>query len=226
MTKVCTKCKRVLDCKRFSRQHTARDGLRSACKDCCSEAGKKYYRNPVVREKVLERGRLRPKVPHPVELVNGLLRPLSQSQQDRFWKHVDKVDTESCWLWKAGKDSDGYGKVTINRVTYRSNRVAYFVTTGIDPSGLKVCHTCDNPSCCNPKHLWLGTVAENNADRDSKGRSSGPRGEQNTGHKLTSDQVRLIRASNEAQHVVAKRYGVSRSLISMVRNKVIWGHVT
>jgi len=88
---------------------------------------------------------------------------------DRFFRKVDK--TGSCWNWLAGKDKDGYGKIKIARKDLRAHRVSWEIHNGIIPGGLLVLHRCDNPSCVNPSHLFLGTALDNNRDRDAKGRN-------------------------------------------------------
>jgi hypothetical protein len=96
---------------------------------------------------------------------------LTRRQRDRFWSNVDARGFDECWLWTGGKDKDGYGKVGFDYKHYRAHRVSYALSRdGIDPS-LLVCHTCDTPSCVNPKHLFQGTVLINNRDRDAKGRN-------------------------------------------------------
>jgi DNA-binding transcriptional regulator YiaG len=91
-----------------------------------------------------------------------------------------------------------------------------------------VCHRCDNPACCNPEHLWLGTPADNMADMVAKGRANGGagnrRGERNTRAKLSAEAVDEIRAlsGKVSQSRLANRYGVSQSTVSMVQSGARW----
>lgn len=99
-------------------------------------------------------------------------RFVSRSLTERFWENVDKRGPDDCWEWMAGKEF-GYGY--IRREGHkgkmaRAHRVAWELTNGPIPKGMCVLHRYDNPGCCNPAHLWLGTLADNNADMAAKGR--------------------------------------------------------
>ncbi len=91
---------------------------------------------------------------------------------ERFWSKVDCGEAGDCWPWMRCRLPSGYGKFGINRQTYLAHRVAYELTYGPIPPGLLVCHHCDNPSCCNPAHLFVGTNTTNFADMMLKGRSN------------------------------------------------------
>lgn len=120
-----------------------------------------------------------------------------------------------CLIWGGAKNDRGYGQVMWNgRVVY-VHRLAYESEHGPIPDGLYVCHTCDNPPCFNPVHLWAGTNAENQQDAKAKGRRAS--GERHPGHRLTTEQIAVIRASNGNQRVLAEQLGVSQSLISRIR---------
>jgi hypothetical protein len=90
----------------------------------------------------------------------------------RFWSKVDRREWDACWPWTAMLNDRGYGMVCIHGRYHRAHRVAWSLANGImmsaDAAG---CHTCDNPRCCNPRHVWPGSIAENNRDMVAKGRS-------------------------------------------------------
>lgn len=97
----------------------------------------------------------------------------SESDSIRFWsKGVLTANPDTCWNWVRFKDKDGYGFFTINSLNLRTNRVAYFLHNNIDPKDNFVCHSCDNPSCINPSHLFLGTPNDNVQDMVKKGRQA------------------------------------------------------
>jgi hypothetical protein len=89
----------------------------------------------------------------------------------RFWSKVRQDNPDSCWPWPGEKSDGGYGRFTVRGRRYRASRLAWELAHGPIPKGLLVCHDCDNPPCCNPKHLFLGTHADNVQDRVEKGRS-------------------------------------------------------
>jgi len=95
----------------------------------------------------------------------------------RFWAKVSVKGDNECWEWMAGKDKDGYGRFRYGRQKARSNKVAWIIANGPIPEGLWVLHHCDNPSCVNPKHLYLGTNKENCRDRAERGRGFYKKGE-------------------------------------------------
>jgi hypothetical protein len=95
----------------------------------------------------------------------------------RFLSFVKKDN--DCWIWTGAANSCGRATFTIRDKSYVSARVMYKLHHNVDPENDKVCHTCDNPLCVNPEHLWLGTQIDNIKDRDSKERQNRPVGERN-----------------------------------------------
>lgn len=159
---------------------------------------------------------------------------------DKFWSNVAKGAADECWKWTRARHPKGYGQVWLAGKMRRAHRVAWELSNGPIPEGLHVLHRCDNPPCCNPAHLFLGTNADNVQDRDAKGRrvaASGDqhysrtnpeavaRGEQNGRAKLTEADVSAIRASTETHREIAAQFGVDRSTISDIRRREIWRHV-
>ncbi len=160
----------------------------------------------------------------------------------RFWAKVDK--TSECWLWTAGVDKDGYGRIWVNaeRRAVHANIIAWELTNGPVPDGLCVCHRCDNPRCVKPTHLFLGTIADNTEDARIKGRlatsdrngmrvhpESTLRGEANPNSKLRTCDVkeifRLYNTGKVRQVDLAKQFGVTQTAISGILLGRGWKHV-
>ncbi len=129
--------------------------------------------------------------------------------------------TDSCWLWNGAKrNSQGYGQIQVNGKPIPTHRLSYLLFKGPIPDGMCVCHFCDVTNCINPDHLWLGTIGENNTDRNRKGRSIGHPGESHWNAKLTEQDVsqlkELYSSGKYNQRWLADKFGVSKSHISRV----------
>ena len=147
----------------------------------------------------------------------------------RLWRRVTRTIREECWPWNGKVNRGGYGRLGLGGRCGRpilAHRLAWELTHGSVPDGLFVLHTCDNPRCCNPAHLWLGTRGDNNRDREAKGRGRRALGERNGKAKLSRTQVLEIRRRDkEDRGGLAAEYGVNRSTISHVIARRFWRHV-
>lgn len=153
---------------------------------------------------------------------------------ERLWPRVDKSAGDAgCWPWTGSRLGNGYGQISKGqRRCTTTSRAAYELTYGPIPEGMYVCHTCDNPPCCNPAHLWLGTARANAHDMVDKGRSTKGRpvnqGAAHGGASLTDDDVAELRqlfARGAKAHRLAARFGISRQHVYKVANGESWGHV-
>ena len=140
------------------------------------------------------------------------------TDEERFWSRVQK--TEDCWLWR------GYGYVSLRNRMWGVHRFAWTLTYGAIPSGLFVCHHCDNASCVHPGHLFLATNQENMHDCAKKGRTSGVKrgGDRNPNAKLTWMMVRELRRLESRQDAIrlGEQYGVHWGTVDKVRYGQAW----
>lgn len=154
--------------------------------------------------------------------------------EERFWNSVDKEGTEdfpSCWIWKGGVSDNGwgqkYGYMLHEGKRYYTHRISYQLThVDEDISNLCICHTCDNPKCVNPSHLWKGTDLDNARDKVQKGRQQDMSNEANPKSKLNKAIVQNIRfkysSGNYTQKELAEEYGVVSANISLIVRNKIW----
>lgn len=140
-----------------------------------------------------------------------------------FWAQVDR--SSACWDWTGRVDADGYGRIGWAGRSEKSHRAAWLLTNGPIPTGLLVCHRCDRRICCNPSHLYLGTVADNARDRSEAGSQTGSR---NGFALLTEPHVIEIKGwlvlGAKPDHI-ASRFGVSPATIYAIRNGTNWSQV-
>lgn len=139
-------------------------------------------------------------------------------------RFMDKVlvDTQGCWEWNASKNMWGYGRFSYMGRADKAHRVAYQLFIGQIPTGMFVCHRCDNRSCVRPDHLFLGTAKDNTSDMIGKGRQTLKPGEDHPCAKLTWPQVDYIRASHKSDRAVAEEVGIARSVVTRIRQGIIW----
>lgn len=139
-----------------------------------------------------------------------------------------KADCTQCRIWRGAKTYSGYPVLWHNGRTRILTRVLWEKEHGPIPKGMCVCHACDNPSCYNIDHLFLGTYRDNVRDMCLKGRTTRVVGENHGKSKLTDDLVREIRKmyrSGKNITAIAKHCGLGRTCIRNAINRVTWKHV-
>lgn len=147
---------------------------------------------------------------------------------EMFLSGFIKGDSDECWNWIKSKNQDGYGRMMWERKTYCAHRISYRFYFGDFDQSLCVCHKCDNPSCVNPNHLFLGTHKDNMIDRDKKNRNSGAKGEKNSKAKFNKKIVLEIREAiknGESNISLSKKYKVGADTISNIKNNKTWSHI-
>lgn len=154
-------------------------------------------------------------------------RKFIERYEARFARYVDRLGgADACWLWTGCRAGNGYGRMSVGGRQRPAHRIAWTIANGPIPEGLFVCHTCDNPPCVNPAHLFLGTHRENMKDMASKGRSTA--GERHPKAKLTEADVREIRhlcGGGMPQRRVAAQFGLCQQHVSELAAGKVWPHV-
>lgn len=148
---------------------------------------------------------------------------------EKFWSRIKKLEN-GCWEWQGARDAKGYGQLRFVVITgegngrgIRAHVVAYILTNGPIPDGLWVLHKCDNPPCCNPAHLFLGTAKDNGSDCASKKRTAW--GERNGKTKFNAKRalnIIMAAAQGVPQNRLARIFGVHESTVSLLVRKKRW----
>lgn len=205
----------------------------------CEQCGKEFWVDPSVLTRT-NRGRQGRFCSRPCKSIAQ-----AGNIGERFWSHVDKsAGPDTCWPWRGAIGHRGYGVIQVKSKQINAHRLAWELTYSPIPRGLICRHLiCDNPPCCNPSHLAVGTHADNGHDKVMHGRSAkGERngaythperrvhvcGERNGAAKLTEQDVRRIRelvANGAVQRQLAKEFSVSPATICHIIKFSAWKHV-
>lgn len=189
----------------------------------------------IPRKNKLETSRFCSKKCQMVEMGNASFKSLQNKWNDENFKDavemaLDKFveKTPTCWNW-IGKSTSSklpYGRISFRGKTWQAHRLSFAAFKGEIPEGKLVLHTCDNPSCVNPAHLYLGTYLDNQNDKRKRNRC--------VGEKLTEEEVKKIKEELELHYKqisrkgpysllqIGKRYGVSNQTIRMIRDGTTW----
>ena len=144
---------------------------------------------------------------------------------DRFNEsHITMPET-GCWEWIGSIDSRGYGQMMVDGKLVLAHRLSMTMHNSDPIENMCVCHKCDNKTCVNPEHLFIGTHKDNAMDMVKKGRAANSAGTNNSGHKLSEDDVISIRLDARTLVEIAKSYGVGKSSIGNIKTRKTWRHI-
>jgi hypothetical protein len=146
----------------------------------------------------------------------------------RFWAKVERGDPDACWNWTASLTTGGYGRFKLTPYEMAlASRVALIAHTHSEPAGLMALHTCDNPRCCNPGHLYFGTHQDNMDDKVARGRcyNGDQRGALNGRSKLSVEQLELVIKRLRAgwtNTAIAADLPITHGMVSLIRRGKMW----
>jgi hypothetical protein len=159
-----------------------------------------------------------------------------RNPEERFWEKVKKGEPNECWEFQGAKNPDGYGIFYIDKQHIRSggaHRAAWIFSNKTEiPQGLKVLHSCDNPPCCNPAHLSIGTQAENVYDMVAKKRHRCPEGVDHAHAKVNEEIVLILRKEYNGKRgnvgnmsSLARRFNITVQNVAAIVKRETWKHV-
>lgn len=155
------------------------------------------------------------------------MSPPKLSIESRLQKHTKL--SNGCWVFNGSLDKDGYGVFTYGRgKQVRAHRMAFEFYVGPIPNLILVCHSCDNPSCINPEHLFLGSPKDNTQDMIKKQRRPVLSGDDHPNAKLTEHQaheIKQLRKQNVPLRSIANQYGISFQTVSSIAKGTTWKHI-
>lgn len=155
-----------------------------------------------------------------------MLKTPTQFDIDWFNKSVDKSNLEGCWIWNGYKMKSGHGQYSFNGDNVYTHRFAYLIANPEFDQTLHICHKCDNPSCVNPSHMFLGTQSDNSKDMVSKKRYAV--GQAVGGHLSDEDVIeirRMYKTGLYTQKTIGKKFNTHPGQISKIITGRRWGHL-
>lgn len=169
----------------------------------------------------------------PVTTPKMLRTMQSRTLSELFWDLIERGESNDCWPWKGSTNGAGYGIIKMLNVKFYAHRQAYTEAKGSIPAGMVVRHKCDNPICCNPDHLEVGTMRDNSQDAVARGKMHGRnccRGSDHHQATLTEAQVKEMRQKYDinvrgAATYASREFGVSRSTADRILKGVSWSHI-
>ena len=147
------------------------------------------------------------------------------SSKCAFWDRVELGHSHQCWIWPYTKNIYGYGLFRFRQIIL-AHRFMWEQIFDKIPKGLNVLHACDNRSCINPTHLFLGTQRDNVKDMVLKGRTA--KGENHSQTKLTNNEIKDIRQlllNGISPKYISLIYNIARSQVSCIKTRKTWSHV-
>jgi hypothetical protein len=147
--------------------------------------------------------------------------------RERFWSRVQPAGDDDCWPWMRGCQTKGYGQIYLGEKAERSHRIAFYLANGHWPK--VACHDCDNPICCNPKHIIDGSYKLNMQHRSERGRTNVRKGEDAHQAKLSAVQVleiRRLHATGKYTHrALADLFNAKQPNVTMILTRRSWKHI-
>lgn len=162
------------------------------------------------------------------QIIKEMNTDYLQKVQGRFWANVDKRGPDDCWEWQGYGNGKGYGTLWVSGSQCLAHRLSYELNNGPIPRNHHICHSCDNPGCVNPSHLFTGTNYENAIDKVNKGRLVKSVGSNNGFAKLTPNKIRAIRSARNSGKTtvqIADEFGIGTSHVSKIVLRQIWRHI-
>lgn len=162
-------------------------------------------------------------------LPEAFVEKAQAKQEKRFWSKVDVRGENECWPWTATRDENGYGHIYFFGKITKASRASYVLANGPIPAKGVIMHSCDNPTCVNPRHLSCGTQLDNVRDCAAKGRRANLKGSAHGNAILDEETVNAIRNANSTGAFsfaeLGRAFGIRKGLVFDICYRRIWRHI-